>query len=179
MIITIEDKQFDTKDITQLYPAAVVKTGHEDETTQMSLEWIDLESKGKVEIVGYGVFVNLGEEEKYSFVFDTREEMDTDTDVENILMKYLKQREDAKIQFSDAGRNDLVEKEDAEIAIVKVYLPEPMNDEELESVLKGVIASVDAQSMKDMGKVMGAAKSAIGSRADGGRINQMVKKLLS
>jgi len=76
MIITIEDKQFDTKDITQLYPAAVVKTGHEDETTQMSLEWIDLESKGKVEIVGYGVFVNLGEDEKYSFVFDTREEMD-------------------------------------------------------------------------------------------------------
>jgi len=76
MIITIEDKQFDTKDITQLYPAAVVKTGHEDETTQMSLEWIDLESKGKVEIVGYGVFVNLAEEEKYSFVFDTREEMD-------------------------------------------------------------------------------------------------------
>ena len=76
MIITIEDKQFDTKDITQLYPAAVVKTGHEDETTQMSLEWIDVESKGKVEIVGYGVFVNLGEEKKYSFVFDTREEMD-------------------------------------------------------------------------------------------------------
>ena len=76
MIITIENKQFDTKDITQLYPAAVVKTGHEDETTQMSLEWIDIESKGKVEIVGYGVFVNLGDEEKYSFVFDTREEMD-------------------------------------------------------------------------------------------------------
>jgi len=76
MIITIEDKQFDTKDITQLYPAAVVKTGHEDETTQVSLEWIEVEAKGKVEIVGYGVFVNLGEEEKHSFVFDTREEMD-------------------------------------------------------------------------------------------------------
>ena len=76
MILTIEDKQFDTKEITQLYPAAVVKTGHEDETTQVSLEWIDVESKGKVEIVGYGVFVNLGEEEKHSFIFDTREEMD-------------------------------------------------------------------------------------------------------
>ena len=76
MKITIEDKQFDIKDITQLYPAAVVKTGHEDETTQVSLEWIDLESKGKVEIVGYGVFIHLGEEKKYSFVFDTREEMD-------------------------------------------------------------------------------------------------------
>ena len=103
----------------------------------------------------------------------------TDTDVESILMKYLKQREDAKIQFADAGRDDLVEKEDAEIAIVKVYLPEPMDDAELESVLKDVIASVGAESMKDMGKVMGAAKSAIGSRADGGRINQIVKKLLS
>jgi uncharacterized protein YqeY len=103
----------------------------------------------------------------------------TDTDVESILMKYLKQREDAKVQFADAGRDDLVEKEDSEIAIVKVYLPEPMDDEELENILKDVIASVGAESMKDMGKVMGAAKSAIGSRADGGRINQTVKKLLS
>jgi len=76
MILTIEDKQFDTKEITQLYPAAVVKTGHEDETTQVSLEWIDVESKGKVEIVGYGLFVNLGDEEKHTFMFDTREEMD-------------------------------------------------------------------------------------------------------
>lgn len=103
----------------------------------------------------------------------------TDSDVEAILMKYMKQREDAKAQFADAGRNDLVEKEDAEMAIVKAYLPEPMDDAELESVLKEVIASVGAESMKDMGKVMGGAKSAIGSRADGGRINQMVKKLLS
>jgi hypothetical protein len=103
----------------------------------------------------------------------------TDADVEAILMKYMKQREDAKAQFTDAGRNDLVEKEDAEIAIIKAYLPEPMDDAELESVLKEVIASVGAESMKDMGKVMGGAKAAIGSRADGGRINQAVKKLLS
>ena len=103
----------------------------------------------------------------------------TDADLETIMMKYLKQREDAKTQFADAGRDDLVAKEDAEIIIIKAYLPEPMDDAELESILKEVIASVGAESMKDMGKVMGAAKSAIGSRADGGRINQMVKKLLS
>jgi len=102
----------------------------------------------------------------------------TDGDVETILMKYLKQREDAKVQFADAGREDLVEKENVEIAIVKVYLPEPMDDVELETVMKEVINSVGATSMKDMGKVMGAAKSTIGSRADGGRINGMVKKLL-
>jgi uncharacterized protein YqeY len=102
----------------------------------------------------------------------------TDADIEAIMVKYLKQREDAKVQFGDAGRDDLVEKEEVEIAIVKVYLPEPMDDTELETTLKEVIASVGAESMKDMGKVMGGAKAAIGSRADGGRINQMVKKLL-
>lgn len=109
---------------------------------------------------------------------DERREV-TDTDVEAILMKYMKQREDAKTQFAEAGRTDLVEKEEAEIAIVKSYLPEPLDDAELESLLKEVIASVGAESMKDMGKVMGAAKSIIGSRADGGRINQAVKKLLA
>ena len=76
MIITIEEKQFDTKEITQLYPAVVIKTGYEEETTQVSLEWIEVEGKGKVEVVGYGVFVNLGEDEKHSFIFDTRDEMD-------------------------------------------------------------------------------------------------------
>lgn len=79
MIITIENKQFDTAKITQLYPAAVVKTGHENETTQVSLEWIEVEAQGKVEIVGYGLFVNLGENEKHTFMFNTREEMDEAT----------------------------------------------------------------------------------------------------
>jgi len=102
-----------------------------------------------------------------------------DADVEAIMMKYLKQREDAKTQFADAGREDLVAKEEAEIALVKSYLPEPMSDEELEEILKEIIAATGATSMKDMGKVMGAAKAKAGSRADGGRINQIVKKLLS
>jgi len=103
----------------------------------------------------------------------------TDADVEKIMMKYCKQREDAMAQFKKAGRDDLVEKEAAELAIVKSYLPEPMSDEELESILKEVIASTGAESMKDMGKVMGAAKAKIGSRADGGRINACVKSLLA
>ncbi len=75
MIITIQNKQFETKEITQLYPACLVKTGFEDETTQMSLEWIDVEGKDKVEIAGFGVFLNISEE-KHSFIFDTREQMD-------------------------------------------------------------------------------------------------------
>lgn len=78
MIITIQEKQFDTAKITQLYPAAVIKTGFEEETTQVSLEWLDVEAQGKVEVVGFGIFVHLGEEEKHAFMFDTKEEMDVE-----------------------------------------------------------------------------------------------------
>jgi len=102
----------------------------------------------------------------------------TDGDVEKILMKYAKQREDGATQFAEAGRDDLVVKEQAELALVKSYLPEPMSDEELESLISGIIAEVDAKGIKDMGKVMGVAKAAAGSKADGGRINIVAKKLL-
>ncbi|WP_456429274.1 GatB/YqeY domain-containing protein [Nitratifractor sp.] len=108
---------------------------------------------------------------------DERREL-SDADVEAILMKYLKQREDALEQFIQAKRDDLVEKEKAEIELVRRYLPEPMDDAELEATLKEIIADVKAETMKEMGKVMGKAKAVIGSRADGGRISQAVKKLL-
>lgn len=75
--ITIEDKTFNLKDIKQLYPAVLVKTGIEDETTEMSLEWIEIESKGRVEIAGYGLFVRSLNEEKHSFLYENRKELDT------------------------------------------------------------------------------------------------------
>ena len=108
---------------------------------------------------------------------DERREL-SDTDVEAILMKYAKQREDAKAQFADAGRDDLVAKEEAELAIVKSYLPEPLSETELEAIIKEIIDETGAKSMKDMGKVMGAAKAKVGSRADGSTISKMVKGLL-
>ena len=73
--IIIEDKTFNLKDIKQLYPAVLVKTGHGEETTEMSLEWIDIESKGRVDIVGYGIFVRISDEKKHSFIYETREEL--------------------------------------------------------------------------------------------------------
>ncbi|WP_457603130.1 GatB/YqeY domain-containing protein [Nitratifractor sp.] len=108
---------------------------------------------------------------------DERREL-SDADVEAILMKYLKQREDALEQFIQAKRDDLVAKEKAEIELVRRYLPEPMDDAELEATLKEIITELKAETMKEMGKVMGKAKAVIGSRADGGRISQAVKKLL-
>ncbi len=109
---------------------------------------------------------------------DERRELN-DSDVEAILTKYLKQREDALKQFKDAGREDLVSKEEAEIAVVKAYLPEPLSDEELKSLVEEVVKEIGATSMKDMGKVMGAIKSRVGSRADGSKVNKIFKEIIS
>lgn len=75
--LTIDDKVFNLKEIKQLYPAAIIKTGYEDETTEMSLEWIESESKGRVELVGYGLFVVISDEEKYSFMRSSKEALDS------------------------------------------------------------------------------------------------------
>ena len=109
---------------------------------------------------------------------DERRELE-DADVERILLKYAKQREDAIEQFRAAGRDDLVAKDDAELALVKSYLPEPMNPEELEEELRAIVEECGAQSMKDMGRVMALARERIGSRADGGAISSVVKKILA
>jgi len=77
MIITIEDKKFKKDEIKKLYPAAIVKTGFEDETTQISLEWLDTECNGAVEVVEYGIFVTLKDDSKFSFSYKNREAFDS------------------------------------------------------------------------------------------------------
>ncbi|NPA29942.1 MAG: GatB/YqeY domain-containing protein [Epsilonproteobacteria bacterium] len=109
---------------------------------------------------------------------DERKEL-SDADIEAILTKQVKQRQDAIEQFKSGGREDLVEQNEKEIAILKNYLPEPMSEEEVRETLKTIIAETGAEGMKDMGKVMGAAKAKIGSRAEGRLINQIAKELLS
>ena len=109
---------------------------------------------------------------------DERKEL-SDDDVIAIIMKQIKQRNDSVTQYKDAGRDELAQKELDEIAIYEPYLPAQLSDEELEAALKEIIEKVSATSMKDMGKVMGMAKSTIGSQADGKRINECVKLLLT
>ena len=109
---------------------------------------------------------------------DERKEL-SDADIEAILVKQIKQRNDAIAQFKEGGRDDLVEKNEKELTILKSYLPEPMSEEEVREVLKAIVAETGAEGMKDMGKVMGAAKAKIGSRAEGRLINQIAKELLS
>lgn len=109
---------------------------------------------------------------------DERKEL-TDDDVIKIIQKQVKQRYDAMTQYKNAGREDLYDQEASEAVIFEEYLPQQLNDEELESALRAIITEVGATSIKEIGKVMGAASKTLGSKADGKRINECAKKLLS
>ena len=102
-----------------------------------------------------------------------------DEDIITLVQKGIKQREEAIVQFKAASRDDLVQKEQSQIDIFSIYLPKQLTDEELEVIIAKIINSVGATTMKDMGKIMNPAKEKVGGSADGKRINQMVKKLLT
>ena len=103
----------------------------------------------------------------------------TDADVLKLIQKNVKQREDAISQFREGGRDDLADKEQQEADLLRTYLPTPLNDDELQTILSGIITQTGASSMKDMGKVIGMATKAVDGKADGKRINEMVKSLLA
>jgi len=109
---------------------------------------------------------------------DERKEL-SDDDIIKIIQKQVKQRNDAMSQYRDAGREDLYEKEASEAAIFETYLPKQLSDEELENAIRTIIAETGAASMKDIGRVMGAASKTLGVQADGKRINECAKALLS
>ena len=108
---------------------------------------------------------------------DERKEL-TDEDVIKLIQRGIKQREEAIAQYKAASRDDLVQKEQEQVDVFMLYLPAQLSDEELEAGMKEIIAQTGASSMKDMGKVMGAATKTFAGVADGKRINEMVKKLL-
>ena len=109
---------------------------------------------------------------------DERKEL-TDEDVIKIITSQVKRRNDSASQYKEAGRDDLMQIELDEIAFYEVYLPAQMSDDELSTALKSIIEKVGATSMKDMGKVMGMASKELAGKADGKRINECVKSLLS
>ena len=102
----------------------------------------------------------------------------TENEVLAVIMKAVKMREDSLAEFIKGKREDLIEQTNQELAILKAYLPAAMSDEELTAIVKEAIASVGAASPKDMGKVMKAVLPQVQGRADGKRINTIVKNLL-
>lgn len=102
-----------------------------------------------------------------------------DAEVIKLVQRGIKQREEAISQYRAASRDDLVQKEQEQVDVFMLYLPKQLSDVELENGMKEIISEVGATSLKDMGKVMGAASKKFAGVADGKRINEMVKKLLS
>ena len=96
-----------------------------------------------------------------------------------ILQKSAKQRTDSIALYTQQNRSDLAETEQSELDVIKRYLPEQLSEEELASKVSEIIAKVGANSMKDMGKVMGMASKELAGKADGKMISQVVKQLLS
>ncbi|MBS2212741.1 GatB/YqeY domain-containing protein [Carboxylicivirga mesophila] len=102
----------------------------------------------------------------------------SDADVMKIVQKMVKQRKDAAELFASQNREDLAEKELAEVEAISVYLPAQLTQEELVPVVKTIIEKVGATSMKEMGKVMGVASKELAGKADGKDISAVVKQLL-
>lgn len=102
-----------------------------------------------------------------------------DGDVLAVIKKQIKQRQDSIEQYSKGGREDLVEKENAELAILKSYLPQEMLEVELMAVIREVIQATGAASMKDMGRVMKEVGDKVQGKADNRAVSDLVKKALS
>ena len=102
-----------------------------------------------------------------------------DTQVLAVIQKMVKQRKDSISQFSDAGRSDLVEVEEAELSIINNYMPKQLSDAEIEAAVVKAIADSGADSMKDMGKLMGILKGQLDGKADMGQVSQLIKSKLS
>ena len=101
-----------------------------------------------------------------------------DEQIVDLIAKQLKQTRDSREEFVKAGRDDLVSKAEAEIEVLKEYLPQQLSEEELNEIVISTISEVGATSMKDMKKIMTSVMPKVKGRADGKLINELVKKNL-
>ena len=108
---------------------------------------------------------------------DTQKELD-ETQIIELIAKEVKKRKESLTDYEKSGREDLIEQINNEITILKVYLPEELSLEEIRKIVEESIKEVNATTIKDMGKVMQAAKAKTAGRADNKVINEIVKEIL-
>ena len=112
------------------------------------------------------------------FEIDNKEEVD-DAKALQIINKMIKQRNDYISQFKEGGREDLADKEQQEVEILSKYKPEQLSEEDITEKVKSAIEETGAESMQDIGKVMGVLKSALAGSADMGLVSKIVKDQLA
>ena len=112
------------------------------------------------------------------FEIDNKDEVD-DAKALQIINKMIKQRNDSISQFKEGGREDLADKEQQEVEILSKYKPEQLSEEEIAEKVKSAIQESGAESMQDIGKVMGILKSALAGSADMGLVSKIVKDQLT
>ncbi|MCE2573478.1 GatB/YqeY domain-containing protein [Motilimonas eburnea] len=103
----------------------------------------------------------------------------SDQEIIAVITKMVKQRKDSIAQFEAANRQDLADKESEELNVLQEFLPQPLTEEEVDSIIAAALESTGAQGMQDMGKVMAAIKSQIQGRADMGQVSGKIKASLS
>lgn len=103
----------------------------------------------------------------------------TDADIHAIIDKMLKQRRESIAQFDQAGRQDLVQAEQAEVTVLQAYMPQPLTVAEIEALVEEAIAAAGAKAPKDMGAVMTQLRPRLAGRADMAQVSQLVKARLS
>lgn len=103
----------------------------------------------------------------------------TEDDEIDVLSRAVKTRAESAKAYEEGGRQDLVDKEMAEIAVVKRYLPKPMSEDEVREAMKGLAEELGASSMKDMGKLMGAVTSRYRGRVDGKVASKIAREILA
>ena len=109
---------------------------------------------------------------------DTREDLD-DQGILAVIQKMVKQRKDSIDQFTQAGRDDLVSVEEAELKVINLYMPKQLSENEIECVVDQVISQTGASGMQDMGKLMGVLKAELSGKADMGTVSNIIKSKLS
>ena len=113
------------------------------------------------------------------YKIEKKQETLTDADVTSVIKKQIKQRQDSIEGFTKGGRTDLVTNEQAELAVLKAYLPDELSPAEVEAIVKAVIAEVGATTKTDMGKVMKAVQAKTAGRADNRLVSQLVAASLA
>jgi uncharacterized protein YqeY len=102
----------------------------------------------------------------------------TDDDISGILRSYVKRARESIDQFSIAGRTDLAEKEEQELAVIQSYLPEELSEDKTRKIISETITETEASGLKDMGKVMKAVMARTKGQVDGKLANKLVKEML-